>query len=169
MIFPLSRNDLPIGFNFLSQNDLLVVLCKVKFVFLLFGGTSKTTLSSSSPSIHAIIIQKTNKRIGWINQHSLFLFFASLWVISNWKRWSFKRWNRGPNIVLGKYNMPINWKPYNQQLKVHWCSLKMLQKFHFSKFQNSTLKRALKLKVFWTIRVHQTLLTMQIWSLKCYF
>jgi len=58
----------------LSQNDLLVALPNAKFGFLLFWGIGKTTLSSSSPSIHAIINQKTNKMIGGINQHCSFLF-----------------------------------------------------------------------------------------------
>jgi len=159
LLLPPSHNDIFVGLNFLSQNDLLVALWNVKFDFWLFGGTSKTTLSSSSSSIHAIINQKTNKVIGGINQHCLFFFVASLWIFSNWRRWSFKRWNRGPNIVFDKYYMLINWKLYTQQLNVHWCYLKMLQKFHFSKFQNFTLKRALKFKVIWTLRVHQTLLT----------
>jgi len=45
----------------------------------------------------------------------------------------------------------------------------MLKKFHFSKFQNSILKSVFTFKFYWILRVHQILLTVQIWSLNVIF
>jgi len=77
-ILPQSHNDLSIGLNFLSQNDLPITLCNLgigQIGFQLLFTTSKTTLSSSSPST---IYQKTNEMIGEINQHCYFLLFAPI-------------------------------------------------------------------------------------------
>jgi len=75
----------------------------VKFSFWMLSGTNKTTPSNNSPSIHEIINQKTDKMTKGINQHCLFLFFTSLCVLSDWRRWSFGRWYRGLHIVFSPY------------------------------------------------------------------
>jgi len=49
-----------------------VTLQLVKFKFQLLFGTNTTTLSSSSPFIHAIINQKTNQMTKGVNQYCLF-------------------------------------------------------------------------------------------------
>jgi len=78
--------------------------CKlVRFVFWLLLRTNKTTPSSSSPSIYATINQKTNEITKGVNQHCTFLFFASLWILPDWRGWSFGRQNKGPHVVLNIY------------------------------------------------------------------
>jgi len=84
----------------------------------------------SPPSMQSSIKKKL-EMIEGVNQHYLFLFFASLWVLPNWRRWSFGRWYRGPH----SWSWAHSKYPQNEtsnSTSAHWCSLKMPKKFHFS-------------------------------------
>jgi len=133
----------------------------VKFRFWLWSTIIKTTPSNSSPSIYEIINQKTNEMIEGVNQHySSLIFCISLnnSQLKEMKLWKVKHMSTHSLwLILNAHKMMMP----HLTIKSPPVFFENAPKFHFSIFENYTLKKAPKLKVFRMLRMHQTLLTIQ--------
>jgi len=71
--------------------------------FLIAIWNQQSTPNSGFPSIHLVINGKTIVMTKDVNQYYSFFFFASLWILPDWKKWNTRKQNKGPHMGLGIY------------------------------------------------------------------